>query len=79
MNQTFDQLVGQRLARRREELGKSQEKIEEEASLSDRYLGKIELGKVSAEFYTICKICDALDIDVGELHREVKKKMNDKK
>ncbi|WP_156290975.1 helix-turn-helix domain-containing protein [Oceanobacillus salinisoli] len=47
---TFDQIVGEQLKKKRNQLKKSQEQIEEAASLSERYLGKIERGKVSPEF-----------------------------
>ena len=52
-------IIGQRLRRRRQELGYSQELTSEKAGLHPTYIGQVERGEKNATIESIEKICIA--------------------
>lgn len=58
---------GQRVKRRREELGVSQRTLGEMAGLHRTYVGDIERGKRNPSLINILCLLDALDIEPGRL------------
>ena len=59
--------VGQRVKRRREELGLSQEDLADAADLHRTYVSLLETGKRNASLLTLCKIAVALNIRLSDL------------
>lgn len=62
---------GRRVAARRHELGLSQEKAAEVIGLHWTYLGQVERGRRNVTLHNILKIARGLDVDAGELVREL--------
>jgi transcriptional regulator with XRE-family HTH domain len=58
------------LRRLRNEAGHTQEELADRASISFRYLGAIERGKVSASITSLGKLADALSVDPCKLIRD---------
>ena len=63
--------VGQRLRRRRIELGYSQEAVSEKAGLHPTYIGQLERGEKNATLESIEKICIALEYPMEELFEKI--------
>jgi len=59
--------VGQRIRRRRLELGYSQEYTSERAGVHPTYIGQVERGEKNATIESIEKICIALDYPMEDL------------
>ena len=53
--------VGRRIASRRKELGLKQNKVNEMAGLSDKYLSNIETARSIPSIDVLMKICNSLD------------------
>lgn len=53
--------LGQRIAKRRKELGLKQYQVSERAGLSDKYISCIETAKSIPSIDVLVKICDALE------------------
>ena len=58
---------GQMIRERRLALGMTLEVLAEKANRSDREVRDIELGKVEPKFRTTLLLCDACNVDIGEL------------
>ena len=65
---------GSTVRERRRALGVTLEELAEKADRSDREIRDIELGKVEPLFMTALRVCDACEIDVGELKEFVPEK-----
>lgn len=65
------QEFGRRVVARRHELGLSQEKAAEVIGLHWTYLGQVERGRRNITLNNIVKIAAGLDIDPGELVKEL--------
>lgn len=63
--------VGQRVKRRREELGLSQEDLADAADLHRTYVSLLETGKRNASLLTLCKIAVALNIRLSDLLKDL--------
>jgi transcriptional regulator with XRE-family HTH domain len=55
------------LKRLREERGLTQEALAFRSGVSMSSLGRIELGRTSAAWTTVCQLAEALDVSMGEL------------
>ena len=66
-NQELAREIGLRIARRRKELGWSQEETAERAGLSARFLACVERGEKSFSADSIVKTCQALNIPTDYL------------
>ena len=64
-------IVGQRLIRRRHELGYSHQITSERAGLNPTYIGQVERGEKNATIESIEKICIALDLPMEDLFSEI--------
>lgn len=64
---TAAQTFGERVRRRRHELGKSQEQLAHDCGLHWTFVGQVERGRRNISFHNILKVADALKIDPGEL------------
>lgn len=64
-------IIGQRLRRRRQELGYSQELTSEKAGLHPTYIGQVERGEKNATIESIEKICIALDYPMEDLFNKI--------
>lgn len=58
---------GKMIRERRLELGMTIEVLAEKANRSDREVRDIELGKVEPKLRTTLLLCDACELDIGEL------------
>ena len=59
--------LGKRLRDFRKQRGLSQEKLAEAADLNTTFVGSIERGQANPTLDTLCKLANALDIDVLDL------------
>lgn len=62
---------GARVRVRRQELGFSQEKLAERAGLHWTFVGQVERGRRNLSLHNILKLAKALDVDPGDLVREL--------
>ncbi len=60
-------LMGMSLAFMRETMAYTQVDISNETGITQNHISKIESGKKEVSIYTLKKICDALEISMGEL------------
>lgn len=64
-------ILGERLRRRRQELGYSQEITSEKAGLHPTYIGQLERGEKNATIESIEKICIALSYPLEDLFAKI--------
>jgi transcriptional regulator with XRE-family HTH domain len=60
---------GARVRARREELGKSQEKLGQDSGLHWTFVGQVERGRRNISLHNILKLAAGLEIDPAELIR----------
>lgn len=58
---------GARVRARRNELGKSQERLADDSGMHWTFIGQVERGQRNVSLHNILKIASALKIDPGEL------------
>lgn len=63
------QAFGERVRARRHELGKSQEKVAQDAGLHWTFVGQVERGQRNLALSNILKLARGLEIDPGDLVR----------
>lgn len=63
--------VGQRIRKRRQELGYTQELTAEKADLHPTYIGQIERGEKNITIESLEKICAALEYPMSELFNRI--------
>ena len=63
---------GERVRARRQELGKSQEKLAADSGLHWTYLGQVERGRRNLTLHNILKLAEMLQTDPAELVRGLK-------
>lgn len=63
--------VGERIAKYRRNSQKTQENLAELADLHKNTLQNIERGESVPELWTFYKICQALNVDIGEFFKEI--------
>jgi transcriptional regulator with XRE-family HTH domain len=63
---------GRRVRSRRSELELSQEALADRAGLHWTYIGSVERGRRNISLQNILKLAYALDVDAGELLREIR-------
>lgn len=76
---TFEQLLGKKLMDRRRQLLKSQDEVENEASIAYKHLGRIERGESSPLYYTMWKLSEVLNFDMQQFANEVGEEMKKQK
>lgn len=64
--------LGERVRARRQELGKSQEKLAAESGLHWTFVGQVERGQRNVSLHNILKLAELLEIDPAELVRGLK-------
>lgn len=69
MNQILIE-IGKNVRRIRISMGVTQEQLAALSGLSNDYLSRLELGKESPKVETLCKVCDALKVDIVELFQK---------
>jgi transcriptional regulator with XRE-family HTH domain len=62
---------GNRVRKRRQDLGWSQEKLAEESGLHWTYISSIERGERNISLLNILRVAEALDVDPGKLVRQL--------
>jgi transcriptional regulator with XRE-family HTH domain len=62
--------LGKRVKTIRKVRGLTQEELGEKASLSYKFIGEVERGKVNPSFNTLLALAKALNIDIGQLFTE---------
>lgn len=60
-------IFGARVRARRNELGKSQERLADESGMHWTFIGQVERGQRNISLHNIIKIAQALRVDAGEL------------
>jgi len=60
---------GARVRARRNELGKSQERLADDSGLHWTFIGQVERGQRNVSLHNILKLAEALGIDAAELVR----------
>ncbi len=60
-------LMGMSLAFLRETMAYTQVDLSNETGITQNHISKIESGKKEVSIYTLKKLCDALEITIGEL------------
>ena len=60
-------ILGQRIRKKRTELGLSQEGLANEAGLDRSYVGRIERGEHNLTFVSLVRLCRAMKCDVAAL------------
>jgi transcriptional regulator with XRE-family HTH domain len=70
----FDKHLGERIQRRRAELGISQEKAAEALGVSLNYLGRLENGKRIGSIDTLIKLADYYNLSLDYLLRDTEQK-----
>ncbi|MBS1538198.1 MAG: helix-turn-helix transcriptional regulator [Bacteroidetes bacterium] len=66
MNQIIIE-IGKKVRKIRISLGFTQEQLAALSGLSNDYLSRLELGKESPKVETLCRICEALKVEIVEL------------
>ena len=61
--------IGNRIQRRREEFGMSQESLAFEAGLTPSYLSQVEAGKRNPSIAVLFRLCSALELQLSELFK----------
>jgi transcriptional regulator with XRE-family HTH domain len=62
--------LGQRIRKKREELGLSQEKFAEKCEFDRTYISLLERGKRNISFTNLLRIADGLEISASELIKD---------
>jgi len=62
---------GARVRARRQELGKSQEQLADDSGLHWTFVGQVERGRRNLTLHNILKLAVGLEIDAGELLRDL--------
>jgi transcriptional regulator with XRE-family HTH domain len=62
--------LGQKIRKRREELGLSQEKFAEKCEFDRTYISLLERGKRNISFTNLLRIADGLEISASELIKD---------
>lgn len=65
-------LLGERVRRRRQELGLSQESLAAESDLHWTFIGQVERGQRNLSLHNLLKVAASLGVDPGELVRGLK-------
>lgn len=65
-------IFGERVRTLRHERGWSQEKLAEASGLHWTYVGQVERGRRNVTLHNIIKLAEGLEVDPGELVRELK-------
>ena len=63
--------LGSRIREKRKSLGLSQELLAEKANIDRSYMGGIERGERNITFLILCKICQALGIDIASITKNL--------
>jgi transcriptional regulator with XRE-family HTH domain len=63
--------LGTRIREKRKSLGLSQELLAEKANIDRSYMGGIERGERNITFLILCKICQALEIDIASITKNL--------
>ncbi len=63
-------ILGQKVRKRREELGLSQEKLAEKCEFDRTYISLLERGKRNISFTNLLRIADGLEISAWELIKD---------
>jgi transcriptional regulator with XRE-family HTH domain len=63
--------LGSRIRDKRKSLGLSQELLAEKANIDRSYMGGIERGERNITFLILCKICQALEIDIASITKNL--------
>lgn len=63
--------LGSRIREKRKSLGLSQELLAEKASIDRSYMGGIERGERNITFLILCKICQAMEIDIATITKNL--------
>lgn len=66
------QTFGARVRARRNELGKSQERLADDSGMHWTFIGQVERGQRNVSLHNILKLADALGIDAGDLVQGLK-------
>ncbi|WP_068675237.1 helix-turn-helix domain-containing protein [Oceanobacillus sp. Castelsardo] len=73
---TFDQILGDKLRIKREQLSKTLDDVEFEAKISEGHLTKIENGRSGPSAYTLFKLYNLLQINVNGIFDEINNELN---
>lgn len=63
------QTLGARVRARRNELGKSQERLADDSGMHWTFIGQVERGQRNVSLHNILKLAEALGVDPAELVR----------
>ncbi|MFI1955907.1 helix-turn-helix domain-containing protein [Streptomyces xinghaiensis] len=66
------QTFGARVRARRNELGKSQERLADDSGMHWTFIGQVERGQRNVSLHNILKIAEALGVDAEDLVRGLK-------
>ena len=69
--QKIEQLFGNAVRKRRQELGLSQEAFADKARIHRTYVSSIELGKVQVSIRIAEQLANALELPLSELWRDI--------
>lgn len=67
----FSKVLGARIQHCRRSNAWSQEQLAEKSGFYRTYIGRVENGGIAVSMYTIWKIAHALQIDLGDLLRDL--------
>ena len=67
----IENLFGNAVRKRRQEMGLSQEDFADKAGIHRTYVSSIELGKVQVSIRIAAKLAEALEIPLSELWRQI--------
>lgn len=73
----FDIKLGKYIRKRRTDAGLTIAELAEHANCDEKNLGRIELGQRAPFFTTVFKVFDYLDIDMGNLQKELEPYRNE--
>ncbi|MFM9968364.1 MAG: helix-turn-helix domain-containing protein [Burkholderiales bacterium] len=65
--------IGNRIRKRRKDLGWTQEELASNADIDRSYIGGVERGERNLTFTMLCQICEALGCDVASLAKGIPK------
>lgn len=72
--ETFAKVVGRQITLHRLKKRLSREKLAEKLDTHENSVASYEHGKIAIKALMLCRICDVLDLDVGELFRQIPRK-----